>query len=116
MRHTRVLIATLVLTTLTCGTPARAQTVPPIVGVWKLNRRQSPHAASAAQVPLDIRQYTLRPDGISSDCCSSNDHGVSLSAVHRQKRRQGLPQVLRQSAGRYDQAETDDAHILRNHR
>ena len=76
MRHTRVLIATLVLTTLTCGTPAGAQTVPPIVGVWKLNREQS-QMPPAPPGWLDIRQYALRPDGyLIGLLFTSNDRGV----------------------------------------
>jgi hypothetical protein len=57
----RVLIAALLSATPSVP-PVHAQTVPPIVGTWRLNTEKS-------QIPplapgfFEIRQYTMRPDG-----------------------------------------------------
>jgi hypothetical protein len=75
MSSSRVFIATLVVTC-TCVVTSRAQTVPPIVGTWKLNRERSQMPAVPAGW-FDIRQYTLRPDGyLVGLLVTSNDRGV----------------------------------------
>jgi hypothetical protein len=75
MSSSRVFIATLVVTCVGVVT-CQAQTVPPIVGTWKLNRQKS----QMPPVPagwLDIRQYALRPDGyLVGLLVTSNDRGV----------------------------------------
>jgi len=75
MRSSRVFIATLIVACICVATP-RAQTVPPIVGTWKLNREKSQMPAVPAGW-LDIRHYALRPDGyLVGLLMTSNDRGV----------------------------------------
>jgi len=75
MSTSRVFIATLVVTCIGVVT-SRAQTVPPIVGTWKLNREKSQMPAVSAGW-FDIRQYALRPDGyLVGLLVTSNDRGV----------------------------------------
>ena len=75
MSSSRVFIATLVVTCIGVVT-SRAQTVPPIVGTWKLNREKSQMPAVPAGW-FDIRQYALRPDGYFVGLLvTSNDRGV----------------------------------------
>jgi hypothetical protein len=75
MSSSRVFIATLVVTCL-CVVTSRGQTVPPIVGTWKLNREKSRMPAVPAGW-FDIRQYALRPDGyLVGLLVTSNDRGV----------------------------------------
>jgi hypothetical protein len=75
MSSSRVFIATLVVTCI-CVVTSRGQTVPPIVGTWKLNREKSLMPAVPAGW-LDIRQYALRPDGyLVGLLVTSNDRGV----------------------------------------
>ena len=75
MSSSRVFIATLVVTCIGVVT-FRAQTVPPIVGTWKLNREKSQMPAVPAGW-FDIRQYALRPDGyLVGLLVTSNDRGV----------------------------------------
>jgi hypothetical protein len=75
MSSSRVFIATLVVTCI-CVVTSRAQTAPPIVGTWKLNREKSQLPA----VPggwFEIRQYALRPDDyLVGLLVTSNDRGV----------------------------------------
>ncbi len=75
MSSSRVFIATLVVTC-SCVVTSRTQTVPPIVGTWKLNREKSQMPAVPAGW-FDIRQYALRPDGyLVGLLMTSNDRGV----------------------------------------
>jgi hypothetical protein len=75
MRSSRVFIATLIVTGI-CVVTSRAQTVPPIVGTWKLNREKSQLPAVPAGW-FDIRQYALRPDGyLVGLLVTSNARGV----------------------------------------
>jgi hypothetical protein len=54
----------------------RAQTEPPIVGIWTLNREKSQLPAAAAGW-FEIRQYAMRPDGyLVGLLVTSNDRGV----------------------------------------
>ena len=76
MSSSRVFIATLVVTCICVVTSSRAQTVPPIVGTWKLNREKSQMPAVPAGW-FDIRQYALRPDGyLVGLLVTSNDRGL----------------------------------------
>jgi hypothetical protein len=75
MSSSRVFIATLVVTCI-CVVTSRAQTVPPIVGTWKLNREKSQMPAVPAGW-FDIRQYAVRADGyLVGLLVTSNDRGV----------------------------------------
>ena len=75
MSSSRVFIATLVVTCI-CVVTSRAQTAPPIVGTWKLNREKSQMPAAPAGW-LEVRQYALRPDGyLVGLLVTSNDRGV----------------------------------------
>jgi hypothetical protein len=75
MSNSRVFIATLAATCF-CVVTARAQTAPPIVGTWKLNREKSQLPAVPASW-FEIRRYALRPDGyLVGLLVTSNDRGV----------------------------------------
>ena len=75
MSNSRVFIATLAATCI-CVVTARAQTAPPIVGTWKLNREKSQLPAVPASW-FEIRRYALRPDGyLVGLLVTSNDRGV----------------------------------------
>ncbi|MEP7306228.1 MAG: hypothetical protein ABJA98_11985 [Acidobacteriota bacterium] len=74
MRSSRAFIATLVVCI--CVATSRAQTGPPIVGTWTLNREKSQMPAVPAGW-FDLRHYALRPDGyLVGLLVTSNNRGV----------------------------------------
>lgn len=58
----RCFVAAAILAAIVGPSAARAQGTPAIVGVWTLNRQKS-HLPPAPPGALNVRQYTLRPDG-----------------------------------------------------
>lgn len=75
MGSRRVFVATLTMASLLCASLSVAQDAPPIVGIWKLNRERS-QMPPAPPGWLDVRQYTLRPDGyLVGLLVTSNDRG-----------------------------------------
>jgi hypothetical protein len=71
----RVFVATFMTVSFFCASLSVAQDVPPIVGIWKLNRERSQMPPAPAGW-LDIRQYALRPDGyLIGLLVTANDRG-----------------------------------------
>jgi hypothetical protein len=75
MSSSRLFFTTLVVMCI-CVATFSAQNVPPIVGIWNLNREKS-RLPSVPAGWFDIRRYTMRPDGyLVGLLVTSNDRGV----------------------------------------